>query len=100
MYHRVNSRLASAFPPILPPLFEMAEVLGGYLIGKMCAIMNEKNKKEGNVRQRNYMHSLAQLQRLFTGRRRFRYSLHRIIAHIFPGLTRLRRIAGNALALC
>ena len=33
----------------------------------MCAIMDEKNKKEGHVRQRNYMHSLAQLQRLFTG---------------------------------
>lgn len=58
MYYPIISRLASAFPPILPPLFEMAENIEGYLIGEMCAIMNGKNEKEGNVMAEK-LHALA-----------------------------------------
>ena len=58
MYCPIISRLTSAFPPILPPLFEMAENIEGYLIGEMCAIMNGMNEKEGNVMAEK-LHALA-----------------------------------------
>lgn len=36
----------------------MAEAIKGYLIGEMCAIMNGKNEKEGNVMAEK-LHALA-----------------------------------------